>query len=74
MPLLVRVSATDWFEFFEQDLPAEATESWTVDQTVKLASLLADSGVDLLDVSSGGIHPLAAKAIKGGPGYQAKFS
>lgn len=67
MPLFVRISATDWLE----DVP-EFLESWTVKDSAKLAPLLAERGVDLLDVSSGGLHP-AAK-VKGGPGYQVPFS
>ena len=68
-PLLVRVSATDWFEFdpkFEDEFP----ESWTVEQTCQLAKILPQHGVDLVDVSSGGIHPKSAIAIKAGPAYQ----
>ncbi|KAF2139369.1 uncharacterized protein K452DRAFT_254701 [Aplosporella prunicola CBS 121167] len=67
MPLLLRVSATDWLE--ETDLK---DESWTVEQTAKLAELVAARGVDLLDVSSGGLHE--KQQIKGGPGYQAPFA
>ncbi|KAI9845091.1 MAG: hypothetical protein M1837_005095 [Sclerophora amabilis] len=66
MPLLLRVSATDWLEHDEN------MESWTVDQTVKLAEILAERGVDLLDVSSGGLHP--SQKIQAGPGYQAPFA
>ncbi|TVY78173.1 putative NADPH dehydrogenase, partial [Lachnellula suecica] len=47
MPLLVRVSATEWME-------QNAPESWDVESTIKLAKLLPGLGVDLLDVSSGG--------------------
>jgi len=61
MPLFLRISATDWLE--EQGI-----DGWTVDQTVKLAQILATKGVDLLDVSSGGLHE--KQKIKGGPGYQ----
>ena len=39
---------------------------------MQLAGLLADHGVDLLDVSSGGAHP--AQKIHGGPAYQAPFA
>lgn len=46
MPLLVRVSATEWME--------SASESWDVKSTIQLAKLLPALGVDLLDVSSGG--------------------
>lgn len=47
MPLLVRVSATEWME-------KNAAESWDVESTIRLAKLLPALGVDLLDVSSGG--------------------
>ncbi|RFU31337.1 hypothetical protein B7463_g5028, partial [Scytalidium lignicola] len=47
MPLLVRVSATEWMDHL-------GGESWDVPSTIKLAKLLPDLGVDLLDVSSGG--------------------
>ncbi|OTB03217.1 hypothetical protein M426DRAFT_322007 [Hypoxylon sp. CI-4A] len=67
-PLFVRVSATDWLE----EAVGYSGESWTVSDTVRLAGLLADRGVDLLDVSSGGNHPL--QKIKAGPGYQAPFA
>lgn len=65
MPLVVRVSATDWLE-------EAGIEGWTVDQTIQLGEILAEMGVDLLDVSSGGLHP--AQKIKGGPGYQVQFA
>ncbi|KAI9672962.1 MAG: hypothetical protein M1817_003126 [Caeruleum heppii] len=67
MPLWLRISGTDWLEDVD-----EIEESWTVDQTVKLAEILAERGVDLLDVSSGGNHP--KQKIKAGPGYQAPFA
>ncbi|RSL98967.1 NADPH dehydrogenase afvA [Fusarium ambrosium] len=69
MPLFVRISATDYFEFDEK-LKQEFPESWTVDQSAKLVPLLADRGVDLIDVSSGGIHRKSAIPIKPGDGYQ----
>jgi len=47
MPLLVRISATEWMEHTGQ-------ESWDISQSLRLAQLLPDLGVDLLDVSSGG--------------------
>ncbi|KAF5235317.1 hypothetical protein FAUST_7154 [Fusarium austroamericanum] len=68
-PILVRVSATDWFEYDAQ-FKDEFPESWTVEQTCKLAQILPKHGVDLIDVSSGGIHPKSAIAIKAGPAYQ----
>lgn len=48
MPLLVRVSSTEWME--ESGEP----DSWKVEDTIRLAKLLPALGVDLLDVSSGG--------------------
>ncbi|KAL4770507.1 hypothetical protein BDW60DRAFT_217927 [Aspergillus nidulans var. acristatus] len=39
----------------------------TLAQSVRLGPLLADHGVDLVDVSSGGIHAKSATAIKPGP-------
>ncbi|KAH6704043.1 NADH-dependent flavin oxidoreductase-like protein [Leptodontidium sp. MPI-SDFR-AT-0119] len=47
MPLLLRVSSTEWME-------KSGPESWDVESTIKLAKLLPGLGVDLLDVSSGG--------------------
>ena len=67
MPLFLRISATDWLED-ESSIP----ESWKLEDTVRLAEVLADMGVDLLDVSSGGLHP--AQKVKAGPGYQAPFA
>ena len=67
MPLFLRISATDWLE--ETEL---SDRSWTVDDTVRLAKIVAENGVDLLDVSSGGLHPL--QHIHTGPGFQAPFA
>ncbi|WP_046529135.1 NADH:flavin oxidoreductase/NADH oxidase [Cellulomonas sp. FA1] len=58
MPVLVRVSATDWVE------PA----GWTGDDTVRLARDLAPLGVDMVHVSSGGNLPHVR--IPTGPAYQ----
>jgi len=60
-PLFVRISATDWTE-----------GGWTLEESVRLAYILKDMGVDLIDCSSGGnIHD--AK-IPVAPGYQVPFS
>ncbi|GBE88885.1 FMN-linked oxidoreductase [Sparassis latifolia] len=67
MPLFLRISATDWLEESLVNQP-----SWRSEDTVRLSSILAEHGVDLLDVSSGGNHPL--QKIKGGLGYQVPFS
>jgi len=61
LPLLVRVSATDWVE-----------GGWSGDDTVALARLLAPLGVDLIDCSSGGAVPDAKVPV--GPGYQVPFA
>lgn len=57
LPLLLRVSATDWKE-----------GGWDVEQSVELARQLKPLGVDLIDVSSGGNVPDAKIPL--GPGYQ----
>lgn len=67
MPLFLRISATDWLE---ESLPNEP--SWRSEDTVRLAPILFEHGVDFLDVSSGGNHPM--QKIKTGPAYQAPFA
>jgi 2,4-dienoyl-CoA reductase-like NADH-dependent reductase (Old Yellow Enzyme family) len=49
MPLFLRISASDRIEHLDEP-------SWTNKDTVKFASIIADHGVDLIDVSSGGNH------------------
>lgn len=61
LPLLVRISATDWCE-----------GGWDLEQSVALARRLAGLGVDLIDVSSGGLTP--AQQIQLAPGYQIPFA
>jgi 2,4-dienoyl-CoA reductase-like NADH-dependent reductase (Old Yellow Enzyme family) len=61
LPLFVRISATDWAE-----------GGWTADESVDLAGLLREHGVDLVDVSSGGMVPYAKIPL--GPGYQVGFA
>lgn len=66
MPLFLRITATDWLEH-EPDI-----EGWTSEDTVRLAEILADKGVDLLDVSTGGNHPKQKIDTKAhGGAYQA---
>lgn len=60
--LWVRISATDFAE------EAGKGESWTVEESVKLAEILNNIGVDLIDVSAGGLVPF--QKINLGPGYQ----
>jgi 2,4-dienoyl-CoA reductase-like NADH-dependent reductase (Old Yellow Enzyme family) len=65
-PLFVRISATDWVE---HENPGGG---WDLPQSIRLAALLRDRGVDLIDVSSGGNVLGAAMTL--GPGYQTPFS
>ncbi len=60
-PLFVRISATDW-------VPG----GWTVEDSVALAKILKNKGVDLIDCSSGGNSP--TQKIPVGPMYQVPFS
>jgi 2,4-dienoyl-CoA reductase-like NADH-dependent reductase (Old Yellow Enzyme family) len=73
MPLFVRISVTDMFEF-DPNSKAEFPETWTVAQSAQLASLLAEQGVDLLDVSAGGAHQKAAVPFGTAPGYQVPYA
>jgi 2,4-dienoyl-CoA reductase-like NADH-dependent reductase (Old Yellow Enzyme family) len=61
LPVLVRISATDW-----------AQGGWNVDESVQLARLFREHGVDLVDCSSGGMVPNAQIPL--GPGYQVEFA
>jgi 2,4-dienoyl-CoA reductase-like NADH-dependent reductase (Old Yellow Enzyme family) len=61
LPLLVRISATDWKE-----------GGWDLEQSIELCRRLKVLGVDLVDVSSGGILP--GIKIPVGPGYQVGFA
>jgi 2,4-dienoyl-CoA reductase-like NADH-dependent reductase (Old Yellow Enzyme family) len=60
-PLLLRISATDWVD-----------GGWDVESTLVLAREAAARGVDLVDVSSGGLDPSQQIAL--GPGYQVSFA
>jgi 2,4-dienoyl-CoA reductase-like NADH-dependent reductase (Old Yellow Enzyme family) len=57
LPLFVRISATDWAE-----------GGWDAEQSTILADLLDKEGVDVLDISSGGLT--TAQQIPVGPAYQ----
>ncbi|HET9402327.1 MAG TPA: NADH:flavin oxidoreductase/NADH oxidase [Candidatus Acidoferrales bacterium] len=61
LPLLVRISATDY-----------ADGGWDLEQSVQLAGQLQEIGVDLIDCSSGGLVPNVL--IPTTPGYQVEFS
>ncbi|MFJ3173149.1 NADH:flavin oxidoreductase/NADH oxidase [Streptomyces roseus] len=62
LPLFFRISATDWLE----------ESGWTAQDTVRLAGLLQSRGVDLLDVSTGGMAPKGN--IPAAPGFQVPFA
>ncbi|MBM7440571.1 NADH:flavin oxidoreductase/NADH oxidase [Streptomyces sp. HB132] len=62
LPLFFRVSATDWLE----------RDGWTPEDTVALARILTEHGVDLMDVSTGG--NASGVTIPTGPGYQVPFA
>ncbi|MFH8440540.1 NADH:flavin oxidoreductase/NADH oxidase [Streptomyces sp. NPDC018026] len=68
LPLFFRVSATDWLT----ENPEDGREGWTADESVRLAKELQARGVDLMDVSTGGIVPDAK--IEAGPDYQVPFA
>ena len=71
MPLFLRVSSTEWME--ESDL-AKLYGSWDLESTIKLARLLPELGVDLLDVSSGGNHPQQRIDMFASKDYQTKIA
>lgn len=57
LSVMIRISGTDWVE-----------EGWTIDDSVVLARQLKTIGIDLIDVSSGGMVPTARIPV--GKGYQ----
>ena len=57
LPLLVRISATDWVE-----------GGWTIEDSVSLSMILKERGVDLIDVSSAANIPKAPIPVA--PNYQ----
>lgn len=59
-PLSVRLSAVDYLE-----------GGITIEDTVRISKILHDKGVDLFDLSSGGLLPAELKLA---PGYQASFA
>jgi len=65
LPLWVRISATDW-------APEDGPRGWDVEQSVELARQLKALGVDLIDVSSGGLLPHVKIPLR--PGYQVPFA
>ena len=61
MPLFVRISATDWVD-----------GGWTIEDSVKLSTMLKTASVDLMDCSSGGNSRDQKIAVA--PLYQVQFS
>jgi 2,4-dienoyl-CoA reductase-like NADH-dependent reductase (Old Yellow Enzyme family) len=61
LPLFVRISATDWVD-----------GGWSPDESVALARLFREHGVDLVDTSTGGLVPYAKIPVA--PGFQVEFA
>lgn len=61
LPLFLRISTSDWKE-----------GGWTVEDSIHLAGIVKEHGVDLIDCSSGGIASDAAIPAK--PNYQVPFA
>jgi len=60
-PIVVRISATDWVE-----------GGWDLESAIEYSRRLMRLGVDLIDVSSGGLVPYARPTL--GPMYQVPFA
>ncbi|THH02749.1 hypothetical protein EW026_g143 [Hermanssonia centrifuga] len=69
MPLFYRISATDRLE---DVFPGEP--SWTISDSIELAKILAQHGVDVLDVSSAGNHPKQHLPPRGTEAFHADLS
>lgn len=61
LPLFVRISCTDWI-----------ADGWSLDQSIELCRRLKQTGVDLIDCSSGFLIP--DEKIPAGPGFQVPFA
>lgn len=61
LPLLVRISATDWAE-----------GGWDLEQSITISKHLREIGVDLMDISSGGAVP--QQVIPAAPHFQVPFA
>lgn len=61
LPVLVRISATDWVE-----------GGWDLEQSIEFCKRLKAIGIDLIDVSTGALVPNAQ--IPAGPGFQVPFA
>jgi len=61
LPLWVRISASDW-----------ADDGWGIEDSIELSRRLRAHGVDLIDVSSGGL--VSTARIPSAPNYQVPFA
>ncbi len=61
LPVFLRISATDWLEL-----------GWTIEDSVMLAGIVKEKGIDLIDCSSGAVVSFAK--IPARPGYQVPFA
>lgn len=61
LPLMVRISATDWVD-----------EGWTIKDSIAASRLMKAAGVDLVDCSTGGATRNASIPVA--PGYQVTFA
>ena len=66
LPVFVRISATDWAEGHSE------SRGWDEEQSVVLARKLKELGIDLVDVSSGGLVPKVRIPV--GKNYQVPFA
>ncbi len=55
LPLVVRLSATDWAE-----------GGWNIEESINLAAVLKGAGVDLIDMSSGGLRAEGNHTVRSG--------
>jgi 2,4-dienoyl-CoA reductase-like NADH-dependent reductase (Old Yellow Enzyme family) len=62
-PLFVRISATDW-----------RAGGWTIEESIEVGRILAGRGVDLIDVTSGGIAGTTFSGKGEAPLYQVPLS
>ena len=61
MPLLVRISATEYM-----------SDGWSLEDSIELSGWLKEEGVDMIDCSSGGNSP--SQNLEAFPGYQVPFA
>ncbi|RZJ74115.1 MAG: oxidoreductase, partial [Flavobacterium sp.] len=63
MPLLVRISTVDY---------VDTSEGWSLQDSVSLAKVLKEKGVDLITASGGGFTNVSKDKVY--PGYQVQFA